>query len=255
MHVRADSREVFYNLIRFYSTGFAEAEQLRLTDANRYGFSPVRDNREFRMSAPFTDEYSTKELSRRTWPDFERLFLKQGVVGDGWWCWCMYHQRLRSSEEIKQPRTRAERAVRNRREKRELVENGCAHGTLVYAKGEPVGWCQYGPREELPRVDRSPKYRELALEDSGDTVWRITCFVVDKQYRRRGVASAGLKGALEAIRKKGGGLVEAYPMSKTDQGSNYMYCGAVRMFEKAGFKTIAPLATGRTATVIMRRTI
>jgi len=44
-------------------------------------------------------------------------------------------------------------------------------------------------------------------------------------------------------------------VSKTDQGSNYMYCGTVGMFEKVGFKTIAPLATGRTPTVIMQRTI
>ncbi len=53
--------------------------------------------------------------------------------------------------------------------------------------------------------------------------------------------------ALESIKKKGGGLVEAYPVSKTDQGSNYIYCGEVSMFENVGFKTIAPLATGRTA--------
>ena len=86
-------------------------------------------------------------------------------------------------------------------------------------------------------------------------MWRITCFVVDKQHRRRGVASVALKAALEAIRKKGGGLVEAYPVSKTDQGSNYMYCGTVKMFEKVGFKTIAPLSTGRTATVVVRRPI
>ena len=57
------------------------------------------------------------------------------------------------------------------------------------------------------------------------------------------------------MRKKGGGLVEAYPVSKTDQGSNYIYCGTVSMFKKAGFKTITPLATGRTSTVVMRRTI
>ena len=86
-------------------------------------------------------------------------------------------------------------------------------------------------------------------------MWRITCFVVDKEYRGRGVAVAGLRAALEAIRKKGGGLVEAYPVSKTDQGSNYIYCGTVSMFEKAGFTTMAPLATGRTATVVMRKTI
>ena len=167
----------------------------------------------------------------------------------------MYHQRPRFSSEFREPRTRAERAVRYRREKRELVEKGCAHGILVYAKGEPAGWCQFGPREELPRIDNSPKYRRLALEDETDRLWRITCFVVDKQYRRRGVAGAALKGALEAIRKRGGGLVEAYPVSETDQGSDYMYSGTVTMFEKAGFKTIVPLATGRTATVVMRRTI
>ena len=64
-----------------------------------------------------------------------------------------------------------------------------------------------------------------------------------------------MNAALDAIRKKGGGLVEAFPVSKTDQGSNYVYCGTVSMFAKAGFKTIAPLATGRIATVVMRRTI
>lgn len=115
----------------------------------------------------------------------------------------MYHQRPRSSPDTKRPRTRAEIAVWNRREKRELVEKGCAHGILVYAKGEPVGWCQYGPRDELPRIDSSPKYRKLALEDGKDRLWRISCFVVNKEYRRRGVASVALKAALEAIRKKG----------------------------------------------------
>ena len=207
------------------------------------------------MSARIHSEFSTKELSIQTWPDFEKLFLKQGVVGDGWWCWCMHHQRSQSVPLIEEPRTRDEWAVRNRREKRGLVEKGCAHGILVYADGEPAGWCQYGSREELPRVDSSPRYRRLALENRGERMWRITCFVVDQKYRRRGVAGAGLRAALEAIRKKGGGLVEAYPVSKTDQGSNYIYSGTVRMFEKAGFKTIAPLATGRTATAVMRKTI
>ncbi len=166
-----------------------------------------------------------------------------------------HHHRSHSLPENERLRTRAERAVRNRREKRELVERGRAHGVLVYAKGEPVGWCQYGPREELPRIDNSSKYRKLAPEDGKGKLWRITCFVVDKKYRRRGVASAALKAALEAIRNKGGGLIEAYPVSKTDQGSNYLYPGTVTMFEKAGFKLVAPFGNGRTTTVVMQRII
>ena len=208
------------------------------------------------MSQQSSDEYSTKELSKRTWPDFEKLFLKQGMVGDGWWCWCTYHHvSSYSLPENQQPRTRAERAVRNHQQKSELVQKGSAHGILVYEGREPIGWCQYGPREELPRVDNRQNYRRLDLEGGEGRLWRITCFVVDKQHRRRGVAAVALRAALEAIKKKGGELVEAYPVSKTDQGSNSIYCGTVSMFERAGFKTIAPLATGRTATVVMRKTI
>ena len=140
--------------------------------------------------------------------------------------------------------------------KKKLVTTSCAHGILVFAKDEPVGWCQLGPREELPRMDNTTKYRKLALaENDSERLWRVTCFVVDREYRRRGVASFALRAALEAIKKKGGGIVEAYPVRKTDQGANYIYCGTVSMFEKAGFKTIAPLAQGRTSTVVMRRTV
>ncbi len=202
-------------------------------------------------------EYTTKELSVKTWPDFEKLFLKPaGLVGDGWWCWCTHHHIASYSEpEHQQPRTRAERAERNRRKKAELVEKECAHGIIVYSDKEPIGWCQYGQRTELPRIDNSRNYREVRSRNGREKLWRITCFVIDKRYRRRGVARLALIAALDSIRKNGGGLVEAYPVIKTDQGPNYMYSGTVSMFEKAGFKTVAPLSTGRTATVVMRRTI
>jgi len=200
--------------------------------------------------------YSAKELSKKTWPDFEKLFLKRGI-GDGWWCWCTYHHQLsHHSAGNKQLSTRAKMATRNRREKRTLVEKGQAHGVIIYSNGEPVGWCQYGPKEELPRTNNKPKYRRLNLEDGPDNrSWRITCFIVHENHRGHGVASAALEAALDAIRRKGGGLVEAYPVSKTDQGSNYLYSGTVTMFEKAGLKIVAPLSDGRTSTVVMRRTI
>ena len=210
------------------------------------------------MGTGASAEYSSKELSDKTWPDFEKLFRRQGLVGDGWWCWCTFHHISSFSlPENQQPPTRAERAKLNHQKKKKLVATNCAHGILVYVKGEPVGWCQFGPREELPRMDNTTKYRKLALalEKVSNRLWRITCFVVDKEYRRRGVASFGLRAALETIKKKGGGIVEAYPVRKTDQGANCIYCGTVSMFERAGFKTMAPLAQGRTSTVVMRRNV
>jgi ribosomal protein S18 acetylase RimI-like enzyme len=200
-------------------------------------------------------EYTSKELSVKTWPDLARLFEKP-EIGDAWWCWCTFHHvSSYSAAENGRLRTRADRAVRNRRQKEKLVKNGRAHGVIVYANREPVGWCQYGPREELPRMDNARNYRNLALKDEKKRLWRITCFVVDKDYRKSGVASTGLKAALESIRNKGGGLVEAIPVNKTDQGPGYVYTGTVSMFEKAGFKTIGPFGAGRTTTVLMRRTI
>lgn len=201
-------------------------------------------------------EFTTKELSTKTWPDFEKLFSKQGVVGDGWWCWCTFHHTSSFSLlQNQQPPTRAERAVKNRRKKAELVDKGCAHGILVYSDKDPVGWCQFGRREELPRIDHSRNYHGTTETTEGDPLWRITCFVVDKNYRKRGVATMALSAALNSIEERGGGIVEGYPVEETNQGPNYMYCGTVSMFKRAGFKTIGPFGKGRTRTVVMRRSI
>jgi len=199
--------------------------------------------------------YSSKELSSKTWPDLARLFQKP-EIGDAWWCWCTFHHVSSfSTPQNKPARTRAERAVRNRRDKENIVKSNRAHGVIVYANREPVGWCQYGPREELPRLDHSRNDQDVAPKDKRVKLWRITCFVVDKNYRKSGVASTALKSALESIRNKGGGLVEAIPVSKTDQGPGYMYTGTVSMFERAGFRMIGPFGSGRTATVVMRKTV
>lgn len=200
--------------------------------------------------------YSTKELTRDTWPDFETLFTQ----GNGWdFCWCMAFQRPRPLPSSRY-RTRAERSAVNHREKHELLLNGHSHGVLVYGDGQPVGWCQYGTRDELPIMDNprsrfaKPSRGSQPLED-----WRITCFVVAKRYRRRGVATAALRAALGSIRDNGGGIAEAYPIDVTTADGwgpgtwgDYSHFGTVSMFEAEGFVRLAPL--GR-SNVIMRRTV
>ncbi len=190
--------------------------------------------------------YTTKELSSKTLPDLERLFETHPAPG-AFGCWCMYNHRSGPLAE-KQKLTSVKRAATNRRQKRELVVNGYSHGILVYANGEPVGWCQYGSKEELPRIDNNPGYRKLATEGAPSRLWRITCFVVDRRFRKRGVASIALKAALEAIRKRGGGLVEAYPIIRW--GAYQDFRGTVSMFQKEGFEVIAPLGKDN---VVMRR--
>ena len=45
---------------------------------------------------------------------------------------------------------RASSLVQNQAEKRAFVVAGRAHGIIVYDDSEPIGWCQFGPADELP---------------------------------------------------------------------------------------------------------
>jgi GNAT superfamily N-acetyltransferase len=140
--------------------------------------------------------------------------------------------------------------VRNRRQKKDLVERGRSHGILVYSRGEPVGWCQYGSWEELPRFESHLNRLRSAPDDEAKKRWRITCFVVARKYRRRGVATAALRAALEAIKEKGGGLVEAYPIRSW--GAYREYLGTVSMFKNEGFQVVVPYGKSN---VVVQRTI
>lgn len=205
------------------------------------------------MRAVSAPQYQTKELSDQTWPDFEKLFSQ----GHGWnHCWCMAFQRVQHASR-KQFRTRAEVAVSNQQAKKELVDQGQAHGILVYADGAPIGWCQYGSAEELNGYGQP----EPTPAQNSARVWRVTCFVVERKHRRKGIAGLALHAALQAIRERGGGLVEAYPVvcwSHGQTGSagatyvqgigpigsawgsfgNVSTSGIASMFEKEGFEAV-----------------
>jgi ribosomal protein S18 acetylase RimI-like enzyme len=187
-------------------------------------------------------EYTTRELSVATWPDFEQLFRTHP-------CWCMTYHRPHAPTGRDKLHSRIKSSARNRRQKKRLVGTGLSHGILVYVGREPVGWCSYGLSTELPRIDSYRSYNKLALEHH-DRLWRISCFVVHHKHRRRGVARAALRAALDSIRKEGGGLVEAYPMIRW--GASTDWFGTASMFRREGFKAVASL--GRT-NVVMRKEI
>src|SRR5437762_792258 len=76
--------------------------------------------------------YKTKELSEKSWPDFERLFSR----GNGWdHCQCMHFHRPCALPKTEWLRSRAERAVRNRGEKRSLSK-GAGHTAFSCTRTE-----------------------------------------------------------------------------------------------------------------------
>ncbi len=142
--------------------------------------------------------FSVKPVDEATWPDFAQLAERHRGVWGGWWCMSFHPEGV----------GRGTTAARNRAGKECRVRGGRAHAALVYGGAPCVGWCQFGPPGELPRIKNQRDYRQglTVLPD-----WRITCFFVDKTYRGQGVTSAALGGALDEIARLGGGTVESYP--------------------------------------------
>jgi ribosomal protein S18 acetylase RimI-like enzyme len=72
-------------------------------------------------------------------------------------------------------------------------------------------------------------------------VWSITCFYIDRQHRRQGVAGALLQAAVSYARAHGAEAVEAYPIdtSGSAKTSADLYTGTSAMFERAGFTEVA----------------
>jgi GNAT superfamily N-acetyltransferase len=100
-----------------------------------------------------------------------------------------------------------------------------------------VAWCEYGTPEELPNIYHRKEY-EAGLDRLPD--YRLTCFFVDRTYRRQGVAGVALHGALHLIVRAGGGVVEAYPQDTVGQkvSASFLYNGTQSLFEQAGFSYI-----------------
>jgi GNAT superfamily N-acetyltransferase len=148
------------------------------------------------------------------------------------------------------PLASQERQEQNRRDHRELLRRRHAQGILVYRNGTAIGWCQFGRREDLPRIERGRKYRAMAPSLGPPPIWRITCFFVDRPFRRAGVARFALQAALEAIRRHGGGLVEAYPATHGRAVATWF--GTQGMFHREGFRTVRPFGQSN---VLVRKEI
>jgi hypothetical protein len=168
-------------------------------------------------------EYEVRSLGPDTWDAYARLIEKHNGVWGG--CWCLsFHP---PSPE------RGKSLAGNRALKKRLVEEGRAHAALVFDGDDAVGWCQFGSPDELPGITHRKEYEALGTVPD----YRLTCFFVDRDHRRDGVAAVALQGALQLIAEAGGGLVQAYPYDTQGAKANasFLYNGTRDMFEEAGF--------------------
>jgi GNAT superfamily N-acetyltransferase len=126
-------------------------------------------------------------------------------------------------------------------------------GLVAYLDGEPVGWVAVEPRTAYPklRTSRVPwKGRDEDKDDDG--VWAVTCLVVRKSHRGRGITYPLARAAVDFARSRGARALEAYSMI-TRPGEEItwgeLHVGARQVFEEAGFREVTRPTVRR---VVMR---
>jgi GNAT superfamily N-acetyltransferase len=166
------------------------------------------------------------------WDALADLFARRGGP-DTPFCWCIFW-RVRSKDFSEAT------PAGNRERLRELVESGPPPGLLAIEDGRAVGWVGLAPRAEYRRLEHS---RVIPRPD-GPAPWVVSCFVVSRDARGRGIASALLAAAVDHARSAGAAALEGYPVDPAaaeggrvrDTGA---YVGTRSMFERAGFRIVA----------------
>jgi GNAT superfamily N-acetyltransferase len=163
-------------------------------------------------------------VDKNRWRDFERLFGERGACGG---CWCMAW-RLKPSTFEKQ------KGNKNKKTMKKIINSNEIPGILAYYENEPIGWCAFAPREKYIRLDNS---RVLAAVDN-EKVWSITCFFINKNFRRMGLSTELLKAVIKYCKKKKAKILEAYPQEPYSDNipAAFVWTGIPSAFEKAGFK-------------------
>jgi GNAT superfamily N-acetyltransferase len=115
-------------------------------------------------------------------------------------------------------------------------------GLVGYLDDEPVAWVAVEQRIAYPklRTTRIPWSGRNEDKDDAD-VWAVTCLIVRKGYRGRGLTYPLARATVDYARERGAPALEAYPMI-TEPGKEITWgelnVGARQVFEEAGFTEV-----------------
>ena len=158
-------------------------------------------------------------------------------------CWCMLWRCSASQWE-------AGRGQGNREAMKEIFDAGHVPGLVALHEGRAIGWIQLDERAAFPRLERSRILRRV--DDA--RVWSVSCFLVDRQFRRQGLSLALLRAACDWARERGAGILEGYPVDTPQKRypAVYAFTGFVQTYRAAGFEEVARRSGTRP---IMRRVL
>jgi len=184
------------------------------------------------MAEDRSPEIAVKPLIGGRWGDLESLFGANGACAG---CWCMWWRQTRREYE-------QGRGERNRRAFRAIVRAGPPPGLIAYDGDEPAGWCQVGPRADLPGLDRSRLLRPV----DDVPVWSISCLFVHRRHRRQGLTATLIEAARDHALAAGAPAVEAYPWETDERkAGSTVYTGLAGTYRRLGFVEVACRAPHR----------
>jgi ribosomal protein S18 acetylase RimI-like enzyme len=131
--------------------------------------------------------------------------------------------------------------------RRELEGAETSPALIAYVDDVAAAWVRVGPRPSQPLLARSRVAKGSPEPMDDAAVWAITCFVIRREHRGRGLAKRLTAAAVHHAAAHGARVVEAYPRD-TDRrrtSSNELFVGSVRLFRDAGFREIARPTPGR----------
>ena len=180
------------------------------------------------------------ELRTGTCHGVEELDVVFGTRGEAAHCWCQYDRMpIPLFETLDDEHRREMLGI-------ELRQHPTP-GVVATLGDERVGWCSVGPRSLFARLRTAASTSSPATSADDPAVWSVTCFVIRPGYRRHGVATALLAGAIEHARSGGAGWLEAYPTDSAGRAATLdrLYRGSLRLFLDAGFEVVARPRPGR----------
>ncbi len=135
----------------------------------------------------------------------------------------------------------AGKGASNREAMRALFEAGrdagnAPPGLLAYDGDQAVAWCSIAPRREFKRLETARVLKSVDEEE----VWSVSCFLVRKSHRKRGLSLRLLQAACDFVRARGGRVIEGYPIAptKTPYPVVYAWTGFYEIFLTAGFTEV-----------------
>lgn len=171
------------------------------------------------------------------WPRMGHVYGPREKNPDS--CWCQ--------------RFRRHAAADNRTALRcEIEDSTLPIGLLALVDGEAVGWTRVVPRSSLPGIAEN---RALArLLDDAAGAWWVSCFVIRREHRGRGIGTALLRGAAHWAFRHGASFVDGHPVDvaalRGSPAPSAVFTGTVSMFQAAGFTEVGRTYRSRP---IMRR--